>query len=270
MSTALAKNLGFDPFDPARKNTFLVEWRVTATSEMAAALMKAQQYLLDNYGTNITVRQSCAADNFHITLNEFVLNGGIPQLYSVMELIKGFANDVMPRLAASAVASSTSLDASYDSLKIQLDGLKDFRQDTFFVALKGSGVDFLQLVYQEFHKLMYEAKILAEEKPKRDLTAHMTMGRRAGGGAGGRGRGGAAPAAASNDNTDNTWYQQLYADTYWKKNIGDTVKSDLGEIVFCARRHPQETQPPVIAVLFPPAATTTTAASSSAAAAASS
>lgn len=241
-------NFDFDPFDPSRKNCFLVEWRVTPNGPMADALAKAQQHMLNHHSPKIQVRQSCAADNFHITLNEFTLEN-MGQLRLAINVIQGFANEVMPRLAAQVLggeSSSSSSSSSYDGLKIQLDGLKDFRQDTFFVALKGTGVDFLQVVYREFHKLLFDAKLVAAAQPKRpELTAHMTMGR----------------AQKGSVGESATWYSDLYADPYWKANIvspSDEKKNsnnnnDLGEIVFCAKRAPNENQPPLIMKLFPPA-----------------
>lgn len=238
-------NFDFDPFDPSRKNTFLVEWRVTPSGPMADALAKAQQHMLDHHAPKIQVRQSCAADNFHITLNEFTLEN-MGQLRLAINVIQGFANEVMPRLAAQVLgeekSSSSSSSSSYDGLKIQLDGLKDFRQDTFFVALKGSGVDFLQVVYREFHKLLFDAKLVPAAQPKRpELTAHMTMGR----------------AQKGNVGESAGWYNDVYADPYWKNNIVSPAdgnkNNDLGEIVFCAKRAPSENQPPLILKLFPPA-----------------
>jgi hypothetical protein len=230
--------LSFDPFDPSRKNGFLVEWRVPPRTAMSAALDAAQQHIVAKHGGGIAVRQSCSlSDNAHITLIELAL-ADPAALSTALQVVRDFQEKDLPALIA-ALAKEAGLDPSTTNggaqvvTQLQLDRLQDFRFNTFFISLKGPGVKFLTLLTDRLHARLHAAGgLVPTAKPRRELVCHITIGR-------------LQQGLDANGAAD--WYKALMADPAF---VFDDV-ADPGEIVFAAKRAPSESAPPVICNIFP-------------------
>ena len=239
-SASTAAPLTFDPFDPQRKNAFLVEWRVTSAA-VCKTLADAQARLAAGSQGNVAVRQSCASDNFHVTLNEWVLDSPA-KLAAARQLLADFAATHLPALVAKAAAQAQATGPPL----LHLDALRDFRKKEaiFFVGLKGPGVALLDAVYRALQQCMGDAGLVPAGPPKRDLVTHITIGR------------GQNPGP---------WCDQVLADPHWAASLSG---ADAGEIVFCSKRFGAEPTPPVIMSLYSGGAVAAAAPAAAAAAAA--
>ena len=239
-SQDIIHGLNFDPFDPARKNGFLVEWRVTPNSPTDQAIAKAQQHLIDNHQPKIQVLKSCAAGNFHITLNEFICTKNT-QLEAVIAFTHQFATETMPSIVSQWMKDSSSANIQ-EASRLDLDGLKDFRRETFFVSLSGKGTGLLKMIYGKYHCGLYDhlnklgvSGVLTSRFPRRELTPHLTIGR------------------ANTSTSSINWYDNLMNDKTLQNTLSKSTVpgGDTGEIVFCSKRAPSEDLPPVIMKVYP-------------------
>lgn len=251
-------DMDFNPFDPCRKNGFLVEWRVTSPA-MVDALAAAQRHLSESTEGAVTHTKSCASNNFHMTLNEWVFTSSA-QLSAATSVIQEFTDNRLPELIAAIVASqtvdgdaATTVTVTQDSdgssvagfanstvaggdssLALHLDTLGDFRETTFFATLKGRGIKLLEAIYTELHARLHAVGLVSTAAPKRPLVCHLTLGR--------------AQQRKGAPGKSSEWYATLQSDPYWRDSM---CASDVGEVVFCAKRAPSEDTPPVLLKLFP-------------------
>ena len=84
--------------DPERRGQFFLEWQVV-DPRVVQGISEAQTALQEVGGDSFEVRQSCAADNLHITLNELNLDT-VEEVERVQDILQNVAQGEFAALFA--------------------------------------------------------------------------------------------------------------------------------------------------------------------------
>lgn len=205
-------NCDLSPADIAARGRMFVEWRVSdpALSKTFAAL---QKHLLATGGDLVMAPQSCAPDNMHVTLNEFVVR-------TAKEVARAVA--AVEQWARQHLGSCLR-DTTHAMLP---DALGVFNKRVVYVKVQDG--DTLARIFTSCHAALTAAGFKQVGKGPQHFTPHITVC-----------KAGRKMKKALPKETEPFWT----AVAAHSKLFGH---APLGELVLCCKRAPTEARPPVI------------------------
>jgi len=164
------------------------------------------------------VLQSCAADNLHVTMNEWTMDSAA-DVARAMRLLR---DEFSPRAVASRLAAQPPA---------VLKGIEHFNDRVFYVPVVGPGLDALSAIFRDAGDYLrgHGFKLKPVKGAGGGLVAHITLGKT---------RPTTGKARAIHAAIDSLGLRD--------KEIGRTPVS---EIVFCVKRVQREATPPVLLTL---------------------